>query len=125
MDAGKLGELRVLALAKFTCRLISTATFSRAKANLFWDGPTVVYHRSKRTKSLRNDSYKRFRELLLETRKRAGLTQAEVSAKLQRPQSFISKYEQGERRLDVIEFCEVADALGVDPLRFLRRFREE
>jgi transcriptional regulator with XRE-family HTH domain len=61
----------------------------------------------------------------VQARSDAGLTQAELSARLKRPQSFVSKYERGERRLDVIEFCEVAAALGIDPVRFLRRFCEE
>ena len=56
-----------------------------------------------------------FRRLLAEARRTAGLTQVELAKKLGRPQSFISKVEQGERRLDVIEFLEVVRALKVDP----------
>jgi len=63
--------------------------------------------------------------LLIEARKGADLTQAELSRRLKRPQSFVSKYERGERRLDVVEFGEVAKALCVDALRFLRRFYSE
>jgi transcriptional regulator with XRE-family HTH domain len=44
---------------------------------------------------------------------------------LKRPQSFVSKFERGERRLDVLEFREVAQALGIDPIRFLRRLYRE
>jgi transcriptional regulator with XRE-family HTH domain len=62
------------------------------------------------------------RKLLVEVRKGAGLTQAELAHRLKRPQSFVSKYERGERRLDIVEFRDVADALGIDPIRFLRRF---
>lgn len=68
---------------------------------------------------MRNEQYKRFRELLVEARKGANLTQAALSKRLGRPQSFVSKYERGERRLDVVEFAEVARAIGLDPLRFL------
>ena len=50
------------------------------------------------------------------------LTQAHVAARLDRPQSFIAKYEGGERRLDVIEFMEVAEAIGFDPGEFVGRF---
>ena len=53
-------------------------------------------------------------ELLVERRLAAGLTQAEVAERLKRPQSFVSKYETGERRLDVVEFLEVAEALAAD-----------
>lgn len=72
------------------------------------------------TKSVFSDKYDRFRQRLIEARKQAGLTQVELSERLSRPQSFVSKYERGERRLDVIEFFEVARAMGVDPLDFLR-----
>jgi transcriptional regulator with XRE-family HTH domain len=70
-------------------------------------------------------AYKKFRELLVEVRRAAGLTQAELSRQLNRPQSFVSKYERGERRLDVIEFGEVARALSVDPAKLLGRFYRE
>jgi transcriptional regulator with XRE-family HTH domain len=72
-----------------------------------------------------NPAYKQFRELLVAARKRADLTQAELSARLQRPQSFVSKYERGERRLDVIEFGQVARALRIDPARFLGKLYRE
>ena len=71
------------------------------------------------------DAQKRFRELLVEARKDADLTQAELSLRLNRPQSFVSKYERGERRLDVVEFGEVARALGIDPVNFLARLYRE
>ena len=72
-----------------------------------------------------NEAYKRFRNLLIEARREANLTQAELSSRLRRPQSFVSKYERGERRLDVVEFREVAEAIGIDPLSFLRKFYRE
>lgn len=52
----------------------------------------------------------------------ANLTQAHLAARLNRPQSFVAKYEGGERRLDVIEFMEVAEAIGFDPAEFIGRF---
>jgi transcriptional regulator with XRE-family HTH domain len=66
-----------------------------------------------------NQSYKTFRELLIAARKNVNLTQSQLSSRLKRPQSFVSKYERGERRLDVIEFYEVARGLDLDPLRLL------
>ena len=59
--------------------------------------------------------------LLVEARKAAGLTQVELAAQLQRPQSYVSKVERGERRLDVIEFLEVARALQLDVVAFLHQ----
>ena len=70
-------------------------------------------------KSVFSEEYNRFRQLLIETRKAAKLTQAELSAKLGLPQSYVSKYERGERRLDLIEFLQVAQVLEIDPLAFI------
>jgi len=50
----------------------------------------------------------------------AGLSQIDVAATLGKPQSYVSKIESGERRLDVVEFVEFARALGSDPVRMLR-----
>ncbi|MDZ8221605.1 helix-turn-helix transcriptional regulator [Nostoc sp. ChiVER01] len=70
-------------------------------------------------KSVFSEEYNRFRQLLIEARKAAKLTQAELSAKLELPQSYVSKYERGERRLDVIEFLQVAQVLKIDPFTFI------
>lgn len=72
-----------------------------------------------------NDAYKKLSELLVTARGEANLTQVELSSRLKRPQSFVSKYERGERCLDVIEFGEVARALGLDPVRILGKFYRE
>ena len=66
-------------------------------------------------KSLHTPEYQYFRKLLVSARENSELTQAEVSASLGLPQSFVSKYENGERRLDVIEFIHVCLAIGIDP----------
>jgi len=65
--------------------------------------------------------YRRLRALLTEARKTAGLTQVELSVQLDRPQSFVSKVERGERRLDVIEFLEMARVLRLDVVAFLHQ----
>ena len=70
-------------------------------------------------------TYKKFCKILIHARKTAGITQRELSAKLSRPQSFVSKYERGERRLDVIEFLEVAKALGRNPHILLRQIKSQ
>ncbi|MDR2990472.1 MAG: helix-turn-helix domain-containing protein [Burkholderiaceae bacterium] len=74
-------------------------------------------------KSLHTPEYERFRALLVAARERAGLTQVEVSATLDRPQSFVAKYEGGERRLDIVEFVRVCSALGIDPHAILREMQ--
>jgi transcriptional regulator with XRE-family HTH domain len=71
-------------------------------------------------KSIHSPQHQKLRELLIAARKKAKLTQAEVAESLGRPQSFVAKYEGGERRLDVIEFMLVARALGADPAKLMR-----
>jgi len=66
----------------------------------------------------------RFQELLIDLRKNAGLTQTDIAEKLGKPQSYVSKYETGERRLDVIEFLEVAKATGFNPSKAIKKLGE-
>ena len=66
--------------------------------------------------------HQRFQKQLFELRRKSGITQAELARRLARPQSFISKVELGERRLDVVEFIEFIEALGEDPQEQLKRF---
>jgi len=70
-------------------------------------------------RTLTSPEYQHLRRLLVEARERAGLTQGQVAARLKRAQSFVSKYEQGERRLDVVEFVHVCNALEINAARVL------
>jgi transcriptional regulator with XRE-family HTH domain len=72
------------------------------------------------TKSIFHPNYDEFRQKLTAARKSAGLTQIGLAQKLGKPQSFVSKFERGERRLDVQEFFQVAEALNFDPFAFLK-----
>lgn len=72
-------------------------------------------------KSLRSPRQERLRTLLIEARQTAELTQADVAKRLGKPQSFIAKYEGGERRLDVVEFLDLAKAIGFDAAKMLKR----
>ena len=67
------------------------------------------------------DAYRGLLDLLIEARETAGLTQVQLAAALRKPQAFISKVERGVRRIDIIEFCVIARAIGVDPLELLKR----
>nr|WP_238418123.1 helix-turn-helix transcriptional regulator [Pseudomonas syringae group genomosp. 3] len=60
-------------------------------------------------------------DLLLEARSAAGITQKELAARLGRPQSFVSKTENAERRLDVIEFMDFCRGIGTDPYALLSK----
>ena len=76
-------------------------------------------------KALHSERYQRFRTLLIERRKDAGLTQAALAERLMKPQSYVAKYEKGERRLDVVEFVEVAEAIDFDAAEFVRAFVDQ
>jgi transcriptional regulator with XRE-family HTH domain len=65
-------------------------------------------------------AHARFRALLVKARKSAGLRQVDVADRLGRPQSYVAKVEQGERRLDIVEFVELARVIGADPVKLLR-----
>lgn len=73
------------------------------------------------TRSVHTTRYQRLLEVLVDARKSRQLSQAALAAKLGRHQTFVSKYERGERRLDVVEFLDVARSLEVDPHKLLRR----
>ena len=67
----------------------------------------------------------RLRKHLRAMRERAGLTQTALASRINRTQQWVYKVESGERRLDVIEFIELAEAIGFDASQFLNAFREE
>ena len=70
--------------------------------------------------SLFPELYDRALEQLVRARRAARVTQVGLAEKLGRPQSFVAKYEGGERRLDVAEFIGIARAIGADPHKLLR-----
>jgi transcriptional regulator with XRE-family HTH domain len=59
-------------------------------------------------------------EILKHLRLRKSITQLQLAEHLDKPQSFVSKFESGERRLDVIEFIMVCRALGEDPAEVIQ-----
>ncbi len=66
-------------------------------------------------RKIHNESYKLAQLLLIELRKSSGLTQVELANNLGVDQSFISKVERGERRLDIVEFLSYCKALKTSP----------
>ena len=56
----------------------------------------------------------------IKARKTAGLTQHELARRLHKPQSFVAKYEGGERRIDVVEFVTICQAIGADSAKILK-----
>lgn len=74
------------------------------------------------TKTVHSSEQAAFCALMVIARKQAGLTQHELARRLKRPQSFVAKYEGGERRIDVVEFVAIVRAIGADPVKLLRDF---
>ena len=72
-------------------------------------------------KSLRTPEHARLVALLKQERHRVGLTQHQLAQRLGSPQSFVAKYEGGERRLDLVEFIAIARAVEADPLEVFAR----
>lgn len=75
-------------------------------------------------KSIRTNEYSAFVRRLVAARREAAVTQRELAVRLGRPQSFVSKYERQERRLDVIEFIEICRALGMNAADVVRELEE-
>jgi transcriptional regulator with XRE-family HTH domain len=71
-------------------------------------------------RSVHTDAYRSVAKRLVAARKAAGLSQQQVADKLKRPQSYVAKVEGAERRLDIIEFLELAQAIGADPVELIR-----
>jgi len=65
--------------------------------------------------SLSDPRYRLIIERLRQARLEAGMTQAELAEELRVPQSFVAKVERLERRLDILEFVQIAEAIGISP----------
>ncbi|GAA4218967.1 helix-turn-helix transcriptional regulator [Sphingomonas endophytica] len=76
-------------------------------------------------KSLRTPRQMLLQSLLVEARKAERLTQAELAGLLNKPQSFVAKYESGERRIDVIEFVDISAALRIATGDILAKIKPE
>ena len=75
-------------------------------------------------KSLRTRTHQTLCAVLVEARRGEGISQQELARRLKRSQSFIAKIEVGERRIDVVEFIEIARALGREPTELLAQALE-
>lgn len=62
-------------------------------------------------------------QFLVEARREAGLTQDELAEKLGRKRAYVSKYELGQRKLDVIEFLTITKAIGIDPVQIIKKLK--
>ena len=76
-------------------------------------------------KSIYTEQHKALTTLLRDLRIEAGLTQTELATRIGRDQTFVSKYESGERRLDILELREICQAVGKGLEAFVRRLERE
>lgn len=73
-------------------------------------------------KSLNTKNHKALLKLLRTVREAAGLRQIDVANRLGQPQSFVSKYESGERRLDLLELERVCEACDIRLINLVERY---
>ena len=72
-------------------------------------------------RTLRSAGHRALMEALKTARLDAGMTQTEVAQKLKRPQSFVAKYENGERKVEVVELAHIARAIGCSACRVIEQ----
>ncbi len=90
-----------------------------------WDFGRDLVNLLQMGKSLSSTESEKLAALLRSVRSESGLTQAEVAERVEQPQSFVSKYESGERRLDLVELRQICKALGISLGDFVRRFEKD
>jgi len=72
-------------------------------------------------KSISSRHYAHFLRVLREAREKAGLSQEELAVRLGETQSFVSKCERGERRMDIVELREFCKAMGLTLEKFVKQ----
>jgi len=87
------------------------------QANFSWEAAFPSFPLAK---TIHTERHRQLRALLVAKRKAAGLTQITVAERLGKPPSYVAKYELGDRRLDVLEYLDVAAAIGFDACEVLR-----
>lgn len=75
-------------------------------------------------RTLRSPGHLALMIALKQARLDAGLTQTQLAERLKRPQSFVAKYENGERRVEVVELVEIAAAMDADACKIVQAARE-
>ena len=63
-------------------------------------------------------------QTLIDARREKGILQADLARRLGKDQSFISRIEGGQRRVDMVEFLEYAEALGIEPRQLFTTFMD-
>ncbi|MDP8163294.1 helix-turn-helix transcriptional regulator [Pasteurella skyensis] len=73
-------------------------------------------------KTIYKEKYQKIIQYLISTRKKKGITQQQIANKLDKPQSYIAKIERCERKLDILEFIELCEAMNTSPITILQEF---
>jgi len=76
-------------------------------------------------KTIHTERHRRLCALLKAERNAAGLTQTALARRLGKPPSYVAKYELGDRRLDVLEFLDIAAEIGFDPCALLKALKKK
>ncbi len=76
-------------------------------------------------KSIYTDVYAMVLRLLKEARERAGITQVDLAKRLELTQSFVSKIERGDRRLDIVQLRTLCQVYGMTLVDFAKRLEDE
>ena len=103
--------------------LVCRQSRDKAKLSLFWRQRASGLQYGAVKKTIYAEEYRELVEWLREARKRKGITMRELAKKLGVHHSWVGRIEQGERRLDILEFARVCKALGCNPydgLKFVK-----
>lgn len=73
----------------------------------------------------KSNEHQQLQSLLKQIRKEAKLSQQQLADRIGKPQSFVSKYESGERRLDILELRDICLTLGISLSQFVTRLEEQ
>ena len=76
-------------------------------------------------KTIHTNSYSLLIDCIIQARLSAGLTQQAVADRIGKPQSYVAKVERMERRLDIIEYFELSEAIGFEPISQITTIWEE
>ena len=71
--------------------------------------------------SITTKRHQRLIEILIDARKRAGIRQAELARRVGKTQTFVARFEAGQRRIDAIELLALCEIIGIDPLKVVRK----
>lgn len=71
--------------------------------------------------TIRTKRHQRLVEILITARKQAGIRQAELARRVGKTQTFVTRFEAGQRRIDAIELLALCRIIGIDPVKMVRK----